>query len=204
MCFLMIDAHLYLAMSLAMAIWGREQSPDDFHTTTSRKPRALLSRNAVPLSLCHARRPDSAAGADHGPVEVQHPPENPPAAAGHGRRAAAAEGDETGPGVPHHLRLQPPDGSSDPQAGERGRWGPWGLLERGRGQPHGWVCGPTAFLSGTMDDFTPRRRSAAFETKGCLIAVGKEAPARAQKAAKSRLGLRLGIPSMKQPQPHPG
>ncbi|KAM7029376.1 glutamate receptor ionotropic, kainate 3 isoform 3-T3 [Acridotheres tristis] len=62
-------------------------------------------------------RPHQAAGAHHGPISLQHPPEDPPAPAGHGRRAAAAEGDEEGQGIPHHLRLQPPDGSSDPQAG---------------------------------------------------------------------------------------
>ncbi|XP_021410527.1 glutamate receptor ionotropic, kainate 3 isoform X2 [Lonchura striata] len=62
-------------------------------------------------------RPDTAAGAHHGPVPLQHPPEDPPAPAGHRRRPAAAQGDEAGPGIPHHLRLQPPDGSSDPQAG---------------------------------------------------------------------------------------
>lgn len=82
-----------------------------------------------------------------------------------------------------------------------GRGGCW----NGAGDsPTGGCADPTAFLLGTTGDFTPRPHSAAFETKGCLIAVGKEAPVRAQKAAKSRLGLRLGIPSMIQPQPHPG
>lgn len=82
--------------------------------------RGRQSCNAVGLSLCDSPRPHPAAGADHGPLSLQHPPEDPAAPPGHGRRAAAAQGDEEGPGIPHHLRLQPPDGSSDPQAGERG------------------------------------------------------------------------------------
>ncbi|XP_077950612.1 glutamate receptor ionotropic, kainate 3 isoform X2 [Gasterosteus aculeatus] len=68
-------------------------------------------------SIRRQHRSDKTAGADNGPVQVQHTAKDPSAPSGHAGHQTAAQRNEEEPRVSHHFRLQSPNGGTDSQAG---------------------------------------------------------------------------------------